>query len=92
MDCTEKYFTSTNDIFVIYLLLVLPAYMIGIDDGTAISYHKNINATCVENQLADRFSGWELDLPKPIDEIEVKISRTKTRTSIKLFANLSKII
>ena len=43
---------------------------------------KNVNATCVENQLADRFSGWELDLPKPIDEIEVKISRTKTSTSI----------
>lgn len=36
-----------------------------------MSYHKNINATCVENLLEDRFSGWELDLPKPIDEIEV---------------------
>ena len=45
--------------------------MIAIDDGSAVSYHKNINATCVEKQLEDRFSGWELDLPKPIDEIEV---------------------
>ena len=72
MDCSEKYFASTIGIFVIYLLLVLPAYTISIDDGKSLSYHKSINATCVENQLADRFSGWKLDLPKPIDEIEVK--------------------
>ena len=50
----------------------MPAYTIAIDDGSSVSYHKNINATCVENLLEDRFSGWELDLPKPIDEIEVK--------------------
>ena len=81
MDRSEKYFTSTNDMLVFYLFLVLPAYTIGIDDGNGLSYHKNINATCVEKQLADRFSGWELDLPKPIDEIEVKISKTKTSTS-----------
>ena len=76
---------------VLYLIifLVLPAYTIGIDDGKSVSYHKKINATCVENKLADRFSGWKLDLPKPIDEIEVKISRTKTSTSKKNFANLN---
>ena len=42
MDRSEKYFTSTNDMFVFYLFLVLPAYTIGIDDGNGLSYHKNL--------------------------------------------------
>ena len=50
-----------------------------IDDGTSVSYHKTINATCKEKMLMDTFSGWELDLPKPLDEIQVfvkiKLSR-----------------
>ena len=46
--------------------------MIGIDDGTALTYHKTINATCVEKKLGDKFSGWDLDVTKPIEELEVK--------------------
>ena len=45
--------------------------MIGINDGTTLTYHKTINATCVEKKMADRFGGWDLDLPKPIEELEV---------------------
>ena len=45
--------------------------MIGIDDGTALTYHKTINATCIEKKLADKFGGWELDLAKPIEELQV---------------------
>ena len=45
--------------------------MIGIDDGTTLTYHQTINATCVEKKLADKFGGWELDLAKPIEELEV---------------------
>lgn len=45
--------------------------MIGIDDGTALTYHKTINATCVEKKLGDKFSGWDLDVTKPIEELEV---------------------
>ena len=52
-------------------LLVLPSHVIGIDDGTTLTYHKTINATCVEKKLADKFGGWEIDLPKPIEELEV---------------------
>ena len=46
--------------------------MIGIDDGTTLTHHKTINATCVEKKLGDKFSGWELDVTKPIEELEVK--------------------
>ena len=42
-----------------------------IDDGTTVSYHKTINATCKEKLLKDVFSGWELELPKPIEQIQV---------------------
>ncbi len=52
-------------------LLVLPSHVIGIDDGTTLTYHQTINATCVEKKLADKFGGWELDLAKPIEELEV---------------------
>ena len=46
--------------------------MIGINDGTTLTHHKTINATCVEKKLGDKFSGWELDVTKPIEELEVK--------------------
>ena len=52
--------------------LVLPSHLIGIDDGTTLTYHKTINATCIEKKLGDKFSGWELDVTKPIEELEVK--------------------
>ena len=52
-------------------ILVLPSHVIGIDDGTTLTYHKTINATCIEKKLADKFGGWELDLAKPIEELEV---------------------
>ena len=42
-----------------------------IDDGITVSYHKTINATCKEKLLKDTFSGWELELPKPIEQIQV---------------------
>ena len=45
-----------------------------IDDGTTVSYHKTINATCKEKLLKDVFSGWELELPKPIEQIQVCMS------------------
>ena len=45
--------------------------MIGIDDGTTLTHHKTINATCVEKKLGDKFSGWELDVTKPIEELVV---------------------
>lgn len=44
------------------------------DDGTTVTYHKTINATCKEKKLMDVFSGWELDLPKPLDKIQVRIN------------------
>ena len=53
--------------------------MIGIDDGTALTYHKTINATCIEKKLADKFGGWELDLAKPIEELEVFVFLYITR-------------
>ena len=57
---------------IIYrIILVIPAELIMIDDGTSVSYHKTINATCKEKMLMDIFSGWELDLLKPLDEIQV---------------------
>ena len=46
--------------------------MIGINDGTTLTHHKTINATCVEKKLGDKFSGWELDVTKPIEELKVK--------------------
>ena len=45
--------------------------MIGIYDGTTLTHHKTINATCVEKKLEDKFSGWELDVTKPIEELKV---------------------
>ena len=42
-----------------------------IDDGITVSYHKTINATYKEKLLKDTFSGWELELPKPIEQIQV---------------------
>ena len=56
-----------------FVFLVLPSHLIGIDDGTTLTYHKTINATCVEKKLGDKFSGWELDVTKPIEELEVKL-------------------
>ena len=50
--------------------LVVPSAVIRVDDGEEISYNKYINVTCVENLLMDTFSGWQLDLPKPFEEIE----------------------
>lgn len=47
-----------------------------------MTYHKTINATCVEKKLADKFGGWDLDLPKPIEELEVSMyihSRSEKR-------------
>ena len=45
--------------------------MIAIDDGGTVTYHRNINATCTENLLMDKFSGWKFDITKPIEELEV---------------------
>ena len=45
--------------------------MIAIDDGGSMTYHRNINATCTENLLMDKFSGWKFDINKPIEELEV---------------------
>ena len=56
------------------IFLVIPSELIMIDDGTTVTYHKTINATCKEKKLMDVFSGWELDLPKPLDEIQVRIN------------------
>ena len=42
-----------------------------VDDGSAVSYHKTVNVTCKEKLLMDTFSGWELDLVKPLDELQV---------------------
>ena len=42
-----------------------------VDDGSAVSYHKTLNVTCKEKLLMDTFSGWELDLVKPLDELQV---------------------
>lgn len=53
-----------------------------IDDGTSVSYHKTINATCKEKMLMDIFSGWELDLLKPLDEIQVCCVKTKLSSRI----------
>ena len=45
--------------------------MIRINNGTAMTYHKTIIATCVEKELEDTFGSWELNLPKPIEDLEV---------------------
>ena len=45
--------------------------MIAIDDGGTVTYHRSINATCTENLLMDKFSGWKFDINKPIEELEV---------------------
>ena len=46
--------------------------MIAIDDGGGtVTYHRNINATCTENLLMDKFSGWKFDITKPIEELDV---------------------
>ena len=45
--------------------------MIAIDDGGTVTYHRNINSTCTENLLMDKFSGWKFDINKPIEELEV---------------------
>ena len=47
------------------------AGIIEIDDGGSVSYHTSINATCTENMLRNTFSGWKLDTPKPIEELQV---------------------
>ena len=46
--------------------------MIKIDDGNEISYQKYLNVTCTENKLFDKFAWWEVELPKPLDELEVR--------------------
>ena len=50
---------------------VIPSGVIAIDDGGSLSYHKYINATCTEKVLMDKFSGWEFDTSKPVDELQV---------------------
>ena len=47
------------------------AGIIEIDDGGSVSYHASINATCTEKMLRNTFSGWKLDTPKPIEELQV---------------------
>ena len=54
-----------------YLISVIPSGVIAIDDGGSFSYHKYINATCTEKVLMDKFSGWEFDTSKPVDELQV---------------------
>ena len=51
--------------------LVVPSEIIMVDDGSTVSYHKTVNVTCKEKLLMDTFSGWELDLVKPLDELQV---------------------
>ena len=48
-----------------------------VDDGSTVSYHKTVNATCKENLLMDKFSGWELDLVEPLDELQVKYLKSQ---------------
>ena len=54
---------------------VIPSGIIEIYEDGEITHFEHINVTCTENSLMDSFSGWELDLPKPIDEIEVTFHR-----------------
>ena len=51
--------------------LVVPSEIIMVDDGSTVSYHKTVNVTCKEKLLMDTFSGWEHDLVKPLDELQV---------------------
>ena len=53
-----------------FIFPVIPSAVIRIDDGEDVTYNNYINVTCVENLLMDAFSGWQLDLPKPFDQIE----------------------
>ena len=46
-----------------------------LDDGTKVSYHRTINVTCKEKSLMDIFSGWELELPQPVEEFQVCINK-----------------
>ena len=49
---------------------VIPSAVIRVDDGDEVTYNKYINVTCVQNLLMDTFSGWQLDLQKPLEKIE----------------------
>ena len=55
--------------------------MIAIDDGGTVTYHRNINSTCTENLLMDKFSGWKFDINKPIEELEVGSRYHSSRAS-----------
>ena len=54
--------------------LVIESGLIEIYEDGEVTYLEHINVTCTEKSLMDTFSGWELDLDKPIDEIEVIFS------------------
>ena len=71
---------SANYIILIHSILIITEWIhfavsragiIEIDDGGSVSYHASINATCTENMLRNTFSGWKLDTPKPIEELQV---------------------
>ena len=46
--------------------------IIEINDGSEKSYHENLNVTCTENHFKNQFASWKVELPKPLQDIQVK--------------------
>ena len=60
--------------------------IIEINDGSEKSYHENLNVTCTENHFKNQFASWKVELPKPLQDIQVKhrnILTIKLRERIK---------